>query len=119
MILGLRAVTRRRFATGAWSDGRFTSGTSTDTSIAMSVQPMTDRELQTLAEAERAQEVLKGYTTADVRTLDDQASPQVLADHIVITGDHAGTYEVRAVVEQTAILPHKRVRLMRLLEADG
>lgn len=118
MILGLRDVTRRRFAAGAVSGatGRWVAGASTDTTIQMGVQPMGDRELATLPEGERVGQVLKGYTTADVRTLDNQASPVQAADHVVID---AVVYEVRAVVEETALLAHKRVRLMRLAEVDG
>jgi hypothetical protein len=118
VILGLRDVTRRRFAAGAvnGTTGRWVAGASSDTTIQMSVQPMGDRELSTLPEGERVGQVLKGYTTADIRTLDDKASPVQAADRVVID---SLVYEVRAVVEETALLAHKRVRLMRLTEADG
>jgi len=117
MILGLRTVTRRRFASGSrGTDGRWTKGAATDTSISMGVQPLSDRELQRLPEGERQSQQLKGYTTADVRTVDDKASPQVDADRIVVDSI---VYEVRDVVEQTSLLPHKRVRLLRLLEPDA
>ena len=117
MILGLRSVTRRRFASGSrGSDGRWTKGAATDTSISMGVQPLSDRELQRLPEGERQSQQLKGYTAADVRTVDDRASPQVDADQIIVD---SVVYEVRDVVEQTSLLPHKRVRLLRLLESDA
>ena len=116
MILGLRDVTRRRFAAGSVVAHRYVAGASTDSTIQMGVQPMSDREVSTLPEGERISQVLKGYTTADVRALDDKASPQELADQIVIDSI---VYEVRAVVEETALIPHKRVRLMRLLETEA
>lgn len=117
MILGAETVTRRRFAAPTRdSDGYTVAGASTDSDIRMSVQPLTDRELATLPEGERMGRVLKGYTQADVRTLDDKASPVAPADHIIMD---SVVYEVRAVVEERKIIPHKRVRLMQLLEADG
>lgn len=116
MILGLETVTRRRYATGSFTAGRWVNGASSDTSISMSVQPLTDRELQTLPEGERTSENLKGYTTADVRTGDEESSPVVVADRIQVRG---AWFEVRQVEEQRAVLPHKKVRLLRLLETDG
>lgn len=115
MILGSETVTRRRFAAGSrGSDGRWTDGASTDTSIAMSVQPMTDRDLRSLPEGERSLEQLKGYTEADVRTLSQQDG--AAADHIQVRGSW---FEVRQVEEQRMVIPHKKVRLVRLQEAEA
>lgn len=112
MILGAETVTRRRFAAGArGADGRWSEGASTDTSIAMSVQPISDRELSTLPEGERTGEQLKGYTQADVRT--GSARDDVAADHVQVRGSW---FEVRQVQEQRAIIPHIKVRLARLQE---
>ena len=119
MILGLSSVTRRRFAAGSrGSDGRWDPGAATDSTILMSVQPLSGRELSTLPEGERSAVNLKGYTEADVRTLDQVAGEA--ADHIIIaSGRWAGTYEARAEDGQTDLLPHRRVRLLRLQEADA
>jgi len=84
----------------------------------MGVQPLSGRELATLPEGERASINLKGYTASEVRTL-DQVDGEA-ADHIVIpSGRWAGTYEARAQDGQTALIPHYRVRLLRLQESDG
>lgn len=119
MILGLTSVTRRRFAAGSrGSDGRWDAGASTDSTIQMSVQPLSGHELATLPEGERSSVNLKGYTEADVRTL-DQVDGEA-ADHIIIaSGPYAGTYEARADNGQTALLTHKRIRLLRVLEEDA
>jgi len=120
VILGLSTVTRRRFATGSRTSGRFTAGAATDTAILMSVQPLNGRELASLPEGERSSTVLKGYTESDVRTLDQIASPQELADRIVVlSGRWAGTYEARAEMGETELLPHRKVRLVRLLETEA
>lgn len=119
MILGLANVTRRRFAAGSrGSDGRWVAGASTESTIRMSVQPLSGRELQTLPEGERTADQVKGYTADDVRTLDQVAG--AAADHIVVlTGLYAGTYEARTLDGEDALLPHRKIRLVRLLETDG
>ena len=116
-LLATRPMTRQRFATaGTWgTDGLKTEPASTDTTIqATGPQPLSGTDLATLTEAERATDMRKIYSETELRTLsqhDDRA-----ADRVVIDGV---TYEVRKVSEQTAVIPHWRALIVRLLEADG
>ena len=63
-ILGAFPVSLKRYATGARnSDGGWTPGATTTTTIQASVQPLTERELASLPEGERQKDWRKILTT--------------------------------------------------------
>jgi hypothetical protein len=120
MILGARPITRRRFAAGTRnSSGEFVSGAMTPSTIYASVQPATVEDQQTLPEAERHRSTIRLYTVfADTLRTTSQYT-EVQADHVVIAiGDAQldGTYQVRTVDSENAILPHYRVLAVALQE---
>jgi hypothetical protein len=112
-VIGATPATLLRTAAGAWVDGAYVPGAVTSSTIYASVQPLTDRELATLPEGERTSDTKKAYTTADVRT--GSQHDNALADQITWRGV---TYEVRKVEEETAVIPHKKLLLVRLREAE-
>jgi ribosomal protein S2 len=113
VILGLESVTLRRYAAGTRdSNGRFTPGALTTSTIQASVQPMTDRDLRTLPEGERQLDQKKVYTTTEIRT--GSQHDGTTADQLVVGGV---TYEVRQVEQQRSVLPHYKGRIVRVQEA--
>lgn len=114
MILGQRALVRRRYAAGVrGADGRWEPGSSTDTPIYGSLQPADGDDLQVLAEGERASRARKLYTRTELRVADVDAGLQ--ADD-VLDGDVV--WRVRLVGRETAVLPHYRALLLAPLEAE-
>lgn len=112
MILGTEPITLRRLAAGTrGTDGRYTAGATTTSTIFASVQPLNDRELASLPEGERTTDQKKVYTTADIRT--GSQHDGVLADQLVIGGV---TYEVRQVERERSIMPHNKGRIVRVQE---
>ena len=114
-LVGQEAVTLRTFAVGSrGTDGRFTAGALTDTTIQASVQPVNGQELQTLPEGDRQRDWLKVYTLATLKT--NNQHTQIPADRIVID---TIVYEVRQVWpwRTRAPLPHFKAFIVRLQEA--
>lgn len=110
LILGAETVTLRRFASATRNSyGETVDGAATDSSILMGVQPLSGKELQTLALGERSSEYLKGYTETAVRTGDQNTG--AVADHIVVDSI---VYEVRQVERQRSILPHYKVTMVKV-----
>jgi hypothetical protein len=112
VILGQETITLRRVGAGSrGADGRWSDGVAVDTSIAASVQPLGGRELATLPEGERHSDQIKVYTTTEIRT--GSQHDGTTADRLVVDGI---VYEVRAVEQQRAILPHYKARAVRVKE---
>lgn len=81
-----QAVTRRRFAAGAYSTatgtkGTFVQGATTDTTIAAVIRPVSDRTRQNLPEGIRLSARYTMHTLADVRG--DEPGTTTQADRIV------------------------------------
>lgn len=113
MILGQESVTKRTYAAGArGTDGRYTAGAATDSTILASIQPMNGEELATLPEGERHPDQRKCYTRTALQAGDIDAG--LIADHILVDGIE---YEVRQVERQRAVLPHYKARLVRMKES--
>jgi hypothetical protein len=64
-------VTLRRFQSGGYSNGRWTEGVYTDTSITSSIQPMKGEEMQELPEGRRESEGYRLFTSALINTVTD------------------------------------------------
>lgn len=113
MILGSESLTRRRYAVGTWGvDGTFTAGATTDSTIRGSFQPLNGQELATLPEGERHADQRKVYTRTELRVASQEEGIQ--ADRV--SQDGTIFYEVRQVERQRTILPHYKVRLVRVQE---
>lgn len=112
-ILGAHPFTRRRFAVGSrGTDGRYTPGASTDTTLFGSIQP--DGKTQTTDRwGERSSSAWRCLTTGSLRPVDQAA--QTLADRVIWNGV---TYEVRQDKTWTAILPHQTYNLVQIQESD-
>lgn len=119
MLLGAVTITRRRVAAGSrGSDGRWTNGASTDTSIVASVQPAGGEDLQLLPEGLRSRRAVKVYTTTELEVADQAAG--VLGDQLVISGlvgIDDGTYQVQNVAPYYALLGHHRAVAVMVQEA--
>lgn len=119
MLLGATTITRRRVAAGSrGSDGRWTDGASTDTSITASVQPAQGEDLQLLPEGLRIRRTVKVYTATELQAGDQQAGTS--PDQLVISGlvgIDDGTYEVQTVKPYYALLAHHKALATLVQEA--
>lgn len=113
MILGAELVTLRRH--GAYTtdaSGNRVRGSSSDTTISVSWQPLNGDDWQALPEGERHVETRKGYTTTAVRVEDQHTG--VPADELVVDGV---TYKVVRVERERAVLSHYKLLATRVQEA--
>ena len=115
-LLGERDVTRQQFAASTvGADGRSAAGATTTTTIRMSVQVLSNRDLRHLAELNLTRVTAKGYTeTAGIFPGDEATARQ--PDRIV---DGGTTYEVRTAGIQHPLITHSKVYLFRLNQAGG
>lgn len=67
-----------RVGKGAAAGGRYTSGAETTLSIEASIQPVSGRDLKTLPEGRRAEEVRVVYTVTELRTLNPAGDGDVV-----------------------------------------
>ena len=112
MILGAEPITRVRTAAGTrGTDGRFTAGASTSTTIQASVQPATDQDLQLLEEGYRRREAKRVYTTSELRTASQHDATN--ADILTIGGV---SFQVQVVDHERKIIPHYRAIVVRVQE---
>lgn len=113
MILGVETLTLRRRAAGTrGTDGRFTPGAETVSTIRGSVQPPPRQVLETLSEGERQRGAKVVFTRAELRTGDQNTG--TLADVLEYVG---AQWEVRDVQRWPALLPHYEVIVVRVKEA--
>lgn len=126
MFLGEIALTRRTWATGAWSSGTFTAGASTDSGIRGTWRPMPNTELQRLAEGDRERDPRVLYTSTDLVTVRQGTGQQ--ADHVSPDGgttwyEVADEYDGSGGAGGTAFLApgvnHRRYACLRVQESDG
>jgi hypothetical protein len=61
-MLGLQDITRRTYATGAWSGGEFTAGSAADTTIRGALRPMPERDVELLPSGDRTRDPRVLYT---------------------------------------------------------
>ncbi len=115
MILGLEDITRVRYAAGAWgSNGRWTPGASTSTTIEASVQPASGKVLATLPEGERSRDPRTIYTFEELRGASQFDGTD--ADRLTIDG---ASYEVRELTHWRTAAPiaHYEALALRLQES--
>lgn len=109
-------ATRRRAAQGSYVDGLWTEGVSTDTAIEINIQPLKGHELMSLPESDRSKELVKFYTTAEVRGI-AEGSPSTPPDLIIWDGR---TFEVaKASVYKMGVLNHTKVIAARIPVSAG
>lgn len=114
-ILGQESLTFKRFAAGSrGTDGRWTDGAATSTTLLGSVQPMNGNDLSTLPEGERSRRGRKVYTTTELRTVDQAAG--TAADQLQIDGEW---WEVRSVANERSVIAHYKVLVLALQEAPS
>ena len=113
--LGSRSLVRRSYAAGSrGSDGRWTDGATTTTTISGSLQPLSGDELQTLSEGERQRRSRKVYTTSAMFAGDVATGRR--ADQVV---DGSTVWDVRSVERQTEVLGHYKAILLAPQENLG
>lgn len=114
-LLGLEPATRIRPMASSTrdSDGYTVEAAPVLTPITGSFQPFPGARLQTLPEGERQMGQLEVYTTAELRTADQNSGAG--ADRVTYNGV---TYEVREVARWPQLLPHYQARLVRLQEVE-
>jgi len=114
-ILGSRALTLRSYAAGSTgSDGRWTEGTMTTSTIRGSLQPLNGDELQSLDAGERQRRSRKVYLTSALCAGSVQDGRR--ADQVV---DGSEVWDVRSVTRETAVLPHYKAILLAPQEDVG
>lgn len=115
-ILGERDVTLRRCiaaTTRSEETGRAEIGPYEDRTIRMSVQPLGGNDLALLPEGERSANQRKGYTKENVRTADQYG--ELDADLVVVDDI---VYRCMQVEQETAVIAHRKVRLVRIAEGS-
>lgn len=112
--LGSRSLTRRTFAAGSRTAGRWVEGTATTTTIQGSLQPLNGDELQSLPEGERQRKSRKVYTTTALYAGSVDAGRR--ADQVV---DGSDTWDVRSVSAWYAVLGHYKAILLAPQEDLG
>lgn len=109
-------ATRRRTAVGSYVSGVWVDGVSSDTTIQINIQPMRGYELMSLPESDRSKELVKFYTTAEVRGI-AEGSPSTPPDLIVWDGK---TFEVaKTSIYKMGVLNHTKVIAARLPASAG
>jgi hypothetical protein len=107
-------LTRRRRAATTWVDGRAVVGATTDSTFEGSVQPMSGKERQLLAEGLRSYDGRKVYAPLGTLRVDDQhegvPADLVLIDDVAFTVVH--------LQDAHPLLPHDRAYLVRVQEAE-
>lgn len=89
-VFATNTYTVTRTATGTLSQGRYTDGATSTLTIEASVQPVSGRDLQALAEGEHSNEVKIVYTTTPLFTRTPTQSP----DRIAIDGEAYEVFQV-------------------------
>ena len=74
-------VTLKRYAAGAYTNGRWAAGTATESTIIASIQPAKSSELERLPEGLRTKGVREVYTEIPLQTANEKTG--VPADRIV------------------------------------
>ena len=99
--------------TGGFVDGIYDAGTSSTFTAIMSVQPLNGRELMQIPEElQRTRQLLKGYTTTELFTVETSTSKK--ADRV--TRANGTVYEVQKVEEWGGALAHFKVVMAELNE---
>lgn len=113
--LGARALTLRTFAAGSTgTDGRWVEGTTTDTALVGSLQPLNGDEVQALPEGDRQRRTRKVYTTTPISA--GSVQDGIRPDQVL---DGSEVWEVTSVAREGAILPHYKAILMAPQEDMG
>jgi hypothetical protein len=115
-MIGLRAITRRRYGTQTNVGGRQALGAYTDTTIRASVYPATGKDLEALPEGERTRSVQIAECLSEVLT--SEPSTPTSSDRLIFGGS---TYLARNVQDWPRVgsIPrHWRVVCVRLQETE-
>jgi len=78
------ATVTRQDAGGGYVDGEYVGGATTNTTIQMSIQPLTAKEVLKLPEAQRTKQWVKGYASEALFTSEQSASKK--ADRVSLNG---------------------------------
>lgn len=114
-MLGIEDITRVRYAAGAWgSNGRWTPGAATSTTIEASVQPASGKVLATLPEGERSRDPRTIFTFDPLRVASQFDGTD--ADRLTIDG---ASYEVRELTDWRTAAPiaHYEALALRVQES--
>lgn len=102
IILGARTISRSRRPVGTrGTDGRWSEGTATTTSISAAVQPAPGDVVALLPEGLRTRRALVVVTESDLIATDQTTGRR--GDLLTIDGEH---FEVASVQRFDAVLPH-------------
>lgn len=113
-LLGEQTVTRRRYADGSWSGGRFTPGAATDTTFQGSVQPLGGKDRQVLPEGVRQRDGRKVYCPRSTLRVEDQHA-QTAGDEVLIGGV---AFVVMHVDSDHPLIEHDRAFVVRPPEGE-
>ena len=114
-MLGIEDITRVRYAAGAWgSNGRWTPGATTSTTIEASVQPASGKVLATLPEGERSRDPRMIFTFDALRGASQYDGTD--ADRLTID---SVSYEVRELTDWRTAAPiaHYEALALRVQES--
>lgn len=114
-ILGEESIKLLRATIGSRdASGVFIPGTASAVPIKASVQPLNEKETDSLPGGERHKDWLKLYTRTAIKPVDQhtgEAGDRVVIDNI--------TYEARKAPRWRAICPHYRVFVVRIQEGGS
>lgn len=111
-LLGETTITRRRFGTTTWTDGRATEAPAAVSTFRASVQPLAGRDRQVLPQGIRSRVGRKVYCPRGTLRVDDQDTGD-RADEVVISGE---IFTVVHVDNEHPLLEHDRAFVLRTRE---
>lgn len=97
-------VTLTRYAAGSWVSGNYVEGAGTDSTIRMSVQPLSGKDLLNLPEAQRTRRWMKGYTATAMMVCSESSKQR--ADRVAYDDT---VFEVQTVERWRGDLNHFKV----------
>ena len=83
----------RRPSAGSYVNGRWVEGSTTNSTITASIQPVTGEDMEELPEARRESEAYKMYTSTEIKTIQEAGSDQN-ADRVLFFGKEFEVHQV-------------------------
>lgn len=108
-------ITLRRPSPGSYVNGIWVPGSTTDSTITASIQPLKGEEMESLPEGRRDSEAYKMYTSTLIKTVQEAGSDQN-ADRVVFFGKEFEVHQVNEWQNNSnfAIVNHYKYLVLRI-----
>ena len=103
------SVTVRRYEPGAYVEAKWVDGAFAEFETIMSIQPLNGKDLLNLPEAQRAKNLMKGYASVELKTVDEAAGRR--ADQVLYQGQWFAVQRVETWRDGNNNLDHWKVTL--------